>query len=95
MLLQTPNRFLLLSLWLVLFIPTIFAQSVPNDWDALQKLKPGTKLTIKTKTRQKLNGKFKAVTADALTIRMARSNPRICIGPLPNLNLSAILRPVP
>ncbi len=68
MLLQTLNRFLLLSLWLVLFTPTIFAQSIPYDWDALQKLKPGTKLTIKTKTRQKLNGKFKAVTADVLTV---------------------------
>jgi hypothetical protein len=69
MLLQTPNKILLLSLWFVLaaFTQTIFAQSATNDWDALQKLKPGTKLTIKTKSGQKLNGRFKAVTADAIT----------------------------
>lgn len=68
MLLQTRNRFLLLSLWLVLFTPTVFAQRITNNWDVLQRLKLGTKLAIKTKTDQKLNGKFKAVTADTLTV---------------------------
>ena len=69
MLLQIPNRFLLLSLGFVLaaFAQTALAQNAASNWEALQKLKPGTKLTIKTKTGQKLNGKFRAVTDEALT----------------------------
>ncbi len=70
MLLQLPNKILLLSLWFVLaaFAQTALAQNAASDWEALQKLKPGTKLTIKTKTGRKLNGKFKAVTAAVLTV---------------------------
>lgn len=70
MLLQLPNKILLLSSWLVLaaLAQTALAQNATSNWEAVQKLKPDTKLTIKTKTGQKLNGKFKAVTADMLTV---------------------------
>ena len=68
MLLQTSHKIWLLSLWLVLLTQTLAAQNVTRDWETVQQLKPGTKLTIKTKTGQKLHGKFKSATAEAVTL---------------------------
>lgn len=68
MLLQLPHKTLLLGLWLVLLTPPAMAQSVTPNWDALQTLKPGANLTIKTKAGRKLKGKFKRFAAESVTL---------------------------
>lgn len=44
------------------------AQAGKNRWENLQRLKPGSKLSIKSKTGQKYRGKFVVVTDDAITL---------------------------
>lgn len=67
---RSLDRFLSLSLLLILilFSQTAFAQSGKSDWDGAQKIKPGSKLKIKTKTGQKFGGKMMVVTADSITL---------------------------
>lgn len=62
--------FLFLSLFFVLAFSaqTVLAQSNKNNWSEAQKIKPGSKLKIKTKTGQKFTGRMVAVTADSITL---------------------------
>lgn len=73
---QSPDRFLSLSLLLILilFSQTAFAQSSKGNWDGAQKIKPGSKLKIKTKTGQKFSGKMMAVTADSITLSATKAS---------------------
>jgi|SRR5262245_21407102 len=57
-----------LLLILTLFSQTILAQSAENNWDEVQKLKPGTMLVIKTKTGQKFKGQVTTSSADSITL---------------------------
>ncbi len=62
--------FLFLSMFFVFAFSaqTALAQSNKNDWSEMQKIKPGSKLRIKTKTGQKFTGKMVSVTADTITL---------------------------
>jgi hypothetical protein len=72
---RSPDRFLSLSLLLIfiLFSTTALAQTSKSNWDATQKIKPGSKLTIKTKTGRKFSGKMMAVTADSITLSATKA----------------------
>ena len=70
---MTPSRskslsFLSLCLIFTLLCQTTSAQSVRGNWDEVRKTKPGSKLTIKTKTGQKHEGKVKEIMADSITL---------------------------
>lgn len=62
--------FLFLSLFFVFAFPapSVLAQSNKTNWSEAQKIKPGSKLKIKTKTGQKFTGKMATVTADSITL---------------------------
>ncbi len=62
--------FLFLSLFLTFTFSaqTVLAQSGKSNWAEAQKIKPGSKLKIKTKTGQKITGKLVTVTADSITL---------------------------
>ena len=62
-----------LLLILILFSQTALAQSSKSDWDGAQKIKPGSKLKIKTKMGQKFSGKMMAVTADSITLSATKA----------------------
>jgi hypothetical protein len=72
---QLLDRFFLLSLFLILlfFSPTVLAQNVKNSWDEVMKVNQGSKLTIKTKTGQKIGGRVTAVTADSIKLSTAKA----------------------
>jgi hypothetical protein len=73
---QLPQKlFLFLSLFLIhsLFSQTVLAQNVKNDWDEVMKIKPGSKLSIKTKSGQKFGGKVTAVTTDSITLSTTKA----------------------
>ena len=73
---QLPQKlFLFLSLFLIpsIFSQTVLAQNVKNNWDEVMKIKPGSKLSIKTKTGQKFGGKVTTVTADSITMSTAKA----------------------
>lgn len=65
-----PKSLSLLSLCLIftLLCQTTLAQSVRDSWDEARKTKPGSKLTIKTKTGQKHEGRVKEIAADSITL---------------------------
>jgi hypothetical protein len=67
--------FLFLSLFLIhsLFSQTVLGQNVKNNWDEVMKIKPGSKLSIKTKTAQKFGGRVTTVTADSITLSTAKT----------------------
>src|SRR5262245_26986020 len=64
------NKSSVLGLFLlfVLWSQPALAQSSKNNWDSLLALRPGTKLKIKTKTRETFVGTLKGVTADSISI---------------------------
>ncbi len=70
------HRFSFLSLVLILTLPSqpILAQNVKDDWNVVQKTKPGSKLMLKTKTGQKHQGNLKVVTDDSLSLSDAKSS---------------------
>lgn len=65
-----PIKFLFQSLFLIFIFSaqTTFAQSIKNDWESVQKVKPGSKLKIKTKTGQKFTGRMATVTPDSISL---------------------------
>jgi hypothetical protein len=70
-----PSRRLLsqsLLLTLTLFPETAFAQPGKGDWGHVQKLKPGSKLVVKTKTNQKVEGKATVITPDSITLSLPK-----------------------
>jgi hypothetical protein len=72
---RSPGRRLSMNLLLIftLFSQTAFAQEKKRDWDEVMKIAPGSKLKIKTKPGQKLSGKLSAVTADSITLYIAKA----------------------
>jgi len=72
---RLPGKLLLLGLFLTLplFSQGVLAQDAKNNWGEAMKIKPGSKLTIKTKTGRKFSGKLSAVTADSITLSAAKA----------------------
>ena len=72
---RLPGKLLLLSLFLILplFSQGVLAQEAKNNWGEAMKIKPGSKLTIKTKTGRKFSGKLSAVTTDSITLSTAKA----------------------
>src|SRR5262245_65719853 len=72
---RLPGRLLLPVLFLILplFSQAVLAQDAKNNWGEARKIKPGSKLTIKTKTGRKFSGKLSAVTTDSITLSTAKA----------------------
>ncbi len=70
-----PGRFLPLNLLLILalFSQTTLAQSGQGSWDEVRKVKPGSKLAVKTKTGRKFGGKMITVTTDSITLSATKA----------------------
>ncbi|MEP7273078.1 MAG: hypothetical protein ABI882_16385 [Acidobacteriota bacterium] len=66
---SSPRLMLLSQLCLLALCTQIVrADDALNNWQAVQNLKPGTKLEVKPKTGRKVQGKVISVTADSVTI---------------------------
>src|SRR5262245_794628 len=73
---QPPRKlFLYLSLCFIsaLFSRPVLSQNLKNNWDEAMKIKPGSKLSIKTKTGQKFGRKVTTVTADSIILSTAKT----------------------
>lgn len=57
---------------LVLLSQVVPGQGARNNWEAVQRTKPGSKLEIKTKAGQKLQGRLESVTADSLSLAVQK-----------------------
>ena len=62
-----------LLLMITLFSHAVLAQSSRSNWDVVQRLRPGSKLTIKTKMGQKLKGKMTGATADSVSLSAGKT----------------------
>lgn len=65
--------FLGLFLILTLLSQSTLAQDAKDDWIGVQKIKPGSKLLVKTKTSGKHQGSLKAVTDESLSLSDTKS----------------------
>lgn len=67
--LSLARKILFVTIFLLLAVSeSTPAQNAKYDWSAVQNLKPGSKLMVKTKSDQKIQGNVRTVTADLLTL---------------------------
>lgn len=61
-----------LLLLLTLCSQTALAQGAAGGWVEVQRIKVDSKLTVRTKTGQKVEGRVKAVTPDSITLSLSK-----------------------
>jgi hypothetical protein len=68
------GRVIYLSLFLIFTLSarTVLAQGSRNNWNEVQKIKIGSKLTVKTKAGRKHNGKASAITAESIKLSLRK-----------------------